>query len=63
MMEPTERALFADGVRHATQTSDGPALDEALDDLGWRDALEADRSVAVIAFSPIALRGISAPPD
>ena len=42
--EPTadggaERELFESGVRRATETTDGAALDGALDDLGWRDAL------------------------
>lgn len=46
-MESTERALFETGVRHATESGDGAALDAALDDLGWRDALEADRPTAV----------------
>ena len=46
-MEATERALFESGVRHATETADGAALDSALDDLGWRDALAADRPTAV----------------
>jgi hypothetical protein len=46
-MEATERALFAAGVRHATESTDGAALDAALDDLGWRDALGDDRASAV----------------
>ena len=46
-MEATERALFESGVRRATGATDGAALDSALDDLGWRDALEADRPAAV----------------
>ena len=46
-MEATERALFESGVRRATEATDGAALDSALDDLGWRDALEADRPTAV----------------
>jgi alkylation response protein AidB-like acyl-CoA dehydrogenase len=46
-MEATERALFEGGVRSATETTDGAALDSALVDLGWRDALEADRPTAV----------------
>jgi hypothetical protein len=46
-MEATERALFETGVRHATESADGAALDAALEDLGWRDALAADRSTAV----------------
>jgi len=46
-MEATERALFGSGVRRATEATDGAALDSALDDLGWRDALEVDRPTAV----------------
>ncbi len=46
-METTERSLFESVVRHATESADGAALDAALDDLGWRDALEADRPTAV----------------
>jgi Acyl-CoA dehydrogenase, C-terminal domain len=46
-MEATERALFEAGVRRATETANGVALSDALDDLGWRDALEADRPTAV----------------
>jgi hypothetical protein len=46
-MEATERALFESGVRRATGTTDGAALDAALDELGWRDALEEDRPTAV----------------
>ena len=46
-MERAERALFESGVRHATETTVGAALDTALDDLGWADALEADRATAV----------------
>ncbi len=47
LMEATERALFEASVRRATETADGVALSDALDDLGWRDALEADRPTAV----------------
>jgi hypothetical protein len=46
-METAERALFESGVRHATEASSGAALDAALDDLGWTDALDADRATAV----------------
>jgi hypothetical protein len=46
-MEAPERALFESGVRRATGAADGAALDSALDDLGWRDALEVDRPTAV----------------
>jgi hypothetical protein len=46
-MEATERALFEASVRRAAETADGVALSGVLDDLGWRDALEADRPTAV----------------
>jgi Acyl-CoA dehydrogenase, C-terminal domain len=46
-MEAAERALFAGGVRHATEAAHGAALDAALEDLGWRDALGHDRATAV----------------
>jgi Acyl-CoA dehydrogenase, C-terminal domain len=46
-MEAAELALFESGVRHATGTTQGAALDAELDGLGWRDALEADRATAV----------------
>jgi alkylation response protein AidB-like acyl-CoA dehydrogenase len=46
-METAERALFEASVRRATETADGVALSDALNDLGWRDALEADRPTAV----------------
>jgi alkylation response protein AidB-like acyl-CoA dehydrogenase len=46
-MEAAERALFESGVRRATETTESAALDAALEDLGWRDALEADRPTAV----------------
>jgi hypothetical protein len=46
-MEATERALFEGSVRRATSTAGGAALDAALDALGWRDALHADRAIAV----------------
>jgi hypothetical protein len=46
-METAERTLFESGVRHATDTTDGAALEVALDGLGWRDALDADRHTAV----------------
>jgi hypothetical protein len=46
-MEATERELFESGVRHATSSADGAVLDGALEELGWRDALQADRATAV----------------
>jgi hypothetical protein len=46
-MEASERALFEGSVRRATSSADGPALDAALYELGWRDALQGDRATAV----------------
>lgn len=46
-MEGDELELFDRGIRHATETSSGAALDAALADLGWHDALGADRRAAV----------------
>jgi Acyl-CoA dehydrogenase, C-terminal domain len=46
-MEAAERALFESGVRHATEASSGAALDSALNDLGWTDALDAHPATAV----------------
>ncbi len=46
-MEGDELALFDRGIRHATTTCTGSALDGALTDLGWPDALTADRRAAV----------------
>lgn len=46
-MEDEERALFARSVAGAVETGGSEDLDRALDDLGWRDALAADRQAAV----------------
>jgi Acyl-CoA dehydrogenase, C-terminal domain len=46
-MEDDELALFAGTVTRATDTASGEALDRALEDLGWRDALAADRRAAI----------------
>jgi hypothetical protein len=46
-MEAGERELFEKGVRRATDTRTGAALDQALAGLGWLDALRADRATAV----------------
>jgi hypothetical protein len=47
MMEAAERELFESAIRRAVETSGGAELDAALDELGWRDALEADRGTAI----------------
>ena len=41
MMDAEERELFARGIRAATTSHTGEALDAALAGLGWRDALGA----------------------
>ena len=46
-MDDDELTVFREGLRHATATSSGEALDAALEELGWRDALAVDRRVAV----------------
>ncbi|HWD55565.1 MAG TPA: acyl-CoA dehydrogenase family protein [Acidimicrobiales bacterium] len=46
-MDESERALFAQAIRRATADSSGADLDAALDELGWLDALAADRANAV----------------
>jgi hypothetical protein len=46
-MEDADLELFAQGIEHATATSSGKSLDEALSELGWPDALVDDRRAAV----------------
>jgi hypothetical protein len=46
-MEGAELDLFDRAVRRATGSASGAALDTALADLGWRDALAEDRRAAV----------------
>jgi hypothetical protein len=46
-METAELELFSRSIRRATETAGGGSLDAALDELGWREALVADRSKAV----------------
>lgn len=46
-MDADERALFLETVRRTTESCDGAALDAALADLGWGDALAADPATAV----------------
>ena len=49
-MDAAERELFEGAVRRATESSSGAALDAALEDLGWSDALEDDPPAAVSSF-------------
>ncbi len=46
-MDPDDRKLFAQSLRHATEQHTGSALDAALVELGWHDALDDDRRDAV----------------
>ncbi|MBV8982214.1 MAG: acyl-CoA dehydrogenase [Acidimicrobiia bacterium] len=46
-MDAGELELFRAALRQATSSHSGKALDDALAELGWRDALAADRRVAV----------------
>jgi Acyl-CoA dehydrogenase, C-terminal domain len=48
-MDGTERELFERALRHATTThcTDAAALDAALEEMGWIDALVSDRRTAV----------------
>jgi hypothetical protein len=46
-MDGEERELFEKGLRHAAANHTGEALDAALGELGWRDALAANARAAV----------------
>jgi acyl-CoA dehydrogenase-like protein len=46
-MDDVEREVFAESVGRATMSCTSDALDAALDDLGWRDALAAEPATAV----------------
>jgi hypothetical protein len=45
-MDPEDRRLFEATLRKSTETLSGGALDEALSDLGWREALVDDPDAA-----------------
>ncbi|MCU1452031.1 MAG: hypothetical protein JWN46_177 [Acidimicrobiales bacterium] len=47
MIDGADLELFTRSLRHATDSSTGAALDAALDDLGWPDALADDPRAAV----------------
>jgi hypothetical protein len=47
MIEGGDVALFERSLQHATSNHTGGALDAALDQLGWRDAMAADARAAV----------------
>lgn len=46
-MDPGDRILFERSVQHAVERHGGPALDAALRELGWHDALGHDTQTAV----------------
>jgi len=46
-MDREELELFRSSLQQATASHTGKALDDALDELGWRDAMAADRRAAV----------------
>jgi len=46
-MDDDDRTLLEVSLKHACQSSSGAALDRALEDLGWHEALSVDPSVAV----------------
>ncbi len=47
VMERAELALFTRGIRDATESASGAALDGALTELGWLDAIDTDPQAAV----------------
>ena len=47
MITGDDRVLFERSLRHATETTSGEALDAALAELGWHDALADDPRTAV----------------
>jgi alkylation response protein AidB-like acyl-CoA dehydrogenase len=47
MMDAEDRELFGRSLRQATASHTGEALDSALDELGWGDALALDPEAAV----------------
>ena len=46
-MDDGDRKLFAESLQHAAERHSGAALDSALDELGWTDALDDDSRDAV----------------
>jgi hypothetical protein len=55
MMDPADLDLFARSLQHAVALHSGEALDSALLELGWRDALGDDTQTAVATL--FALQG------
>jgi len=53
MIEGEDLELFERSLRHAAGSHTGPALDAALDELGWQDALSVDAHAAVSRLFPL----------
>jgi hypothetical protein len=49
-MEGADLELFERSLHHATDNHSGPALDTALEELGWNDALSFDPRAAISIF-------------
>ena len=49
-MDTAELDLFVRSLRAAAEQHEGAALDAALDDLGWCDAVAVDRRAAVASW-------------
>ena len=50
-MDAEDRELFERSLAHVMSSASGAALDDALSELGWHDALASDRADAVaLAF-------------
>jgi hypothetical protein len=52
-MERDELELFRTSLAHAVGAHTGAALDAALDELGWGDALAAEPATAIAALFPV----------
>jgi hypothetical protein len=53
MMQGSDLEIFERSLRQATSRHSGEALDSALFDLGWLDALESDSGAAISGLFPL----------
>lgn len=59
-MDREDRRLFEQSIRAATSRASGPALDAALEELGWQDALAEDPETAVgVLFEEMGRTGVT----
>lgn len=57
-MDPDERRLFEEAIAGAAARCTGPALDDALDEIGWTDALAAEpRDAVAVLFEHLGRTG------